>query len=84
MQLFFSLPPSSEKMKHKVGVNFFSEKLTTSRDGPVKSTEQGRDENTRRLFLYRKFVVKKDWKTTLLLLPDYATDVEQSSSLSLP
>ena len=32
----------------------------------------------------RKVVVKKDWKTTLLLLPDYATDVEQSSRLSLP
>ena len=26
-------------------------------------------------------MVKKDWKTTLQLLPDYATDVEQSFSL---
>ena len=29
-------------------------------------------------------MVKKDWKTTLLLLSNYATDVEFSSSLSLP
>ena len=44
------------------------------------------DENTRRLFCCRKVVVKKDWKTTLLLLPDiiFATEVEWSSSLSLP
>ena len=31
---------------------------------------------TRRLSCYRKIMVKKDWKITLLLLPDYVTDVE--------
>ena len=36
--------------------------------GLKKGEKQGRDENTRRLFCYRKVVVKKDWKTTLLLL----------------
>ena len=30
----------------------------------------------------RKIVIKEDWKSTLLLLPDYATDVEQSSWLT--
>ena len=49
---------------------------TTSGNGPVKVQKEGRDENTRRLSCYRKIVVKKDWKTTLLQLPDYATDVQ--------
>ena len=39
---------------------------------------------TQTLPYYRKFVGKKDWWTTLVLLPDYATEVEQCSSLSLP
>ena len=34
-----------------------------------------------KLSCYRKIVVKKDWKTTLLQLPDYATDVELFSCL---
>ena len=39
---------------------------------------QGRDENTERLSYYRKVVVKKDWTTTLLLMPAliFATAVE--------
>ena len=36
--------------------------------GLRKAQKQGRDENTRRLSCCRKVVVKKDWKTTLLLL----------------
>ena len=53
--------------------------------GLKKVQNQGRDENTR-LSCYRKVVVKKDWKTTLLLLPDllFATEIEYSSSLTLP
>ena len=51
----------------------------------MKSTETSRDDNTRRLSCYRKVVVKKDWKTTtVLLLPDCATHIEESSSPSLP
>ena len=34
-------------------------------------------------WVYWLFVVKKDWKTTILYLPDYATDVEYFSSHSL-
>ena len=34
-------------------------------DGPVEKVEkQSRDENTRRLSKYRKFVVNKDYNTT--------------------
>ena len=51
-----------------------------------KVQKQGRDENTRRLSCCRIVVVMKDWKTTVLLLPDliFATEVEQVSSLFLP
>ena len=36
-----------------------------------------RDESTKGLSCWRKVVIKKDWKTSLLhLLFDYATDVE--------
>ena len=38
--------------------------------------KQGRDENTRRPPCYSKIMVKEDWKTTVHLLPAYATDVE--------
>ena len=38
--------------------------------------EQGRDENTRRLFCYTEVTVKEDWKTTLPLLHSQATEVE--------
>ena len=44
--------------------------------GLYKVQKQGRDENTGRLSCYGKIVVKKDWKATLRMLPDYATDVE--------
>ena len=44
-------------------------------DGPVKHTET-RQGYTRRLSHYRKIMVKKDWKSTVLLLPDYVTDIE--------
>ena len=52
--------------------------------GLIKGQKQGRDENTRRLSCYRKAVVKKDWKTTLLLLQKLskAKEVDKSSSLS--
>ena len=45
--------------------------------GQKKVQKQGKDENTRRLSCCRKTVVKKGWKTTLLLLPDliFATEV---------
>ena len=60
-------------------------KLTNCRDGPVKKVKkQGRDENTRRLVYSGKMVEKKGKKTTLHLLPDYATYVEQSSCLCFP
>ena len=56
--------------------------------GLKKVQKQGRDEKTRikTISSYRKVVVKKDWKTTLLLSQklSQATEVEQSSSLSLP
>ena len=38
--------------------------------------KQDGDEDTKRLPCYRKMQVKKDWKTTLLLLHAYATDIE--------
>ena len=41
-----------------------------------KYRKKGKDEYMRRLSSYRKILVKKDWKTTLCLFPDYATDVE--------
>ena len=41
--------------------------------------KKGRNENTGRLPCYRLIVIEKDWKTTVHLLADYATDVEQSS-----
>ena len=52
--------------------------------GPKKVQKQERNENTKRLSCYREVVVKKDWKTTLLLvqksrgkerLEDYSTSV---------
>ena len=54
--------------------------------GLIKAQKKGRDESTRRLSYWRKVVVKKDWRTTLLLLQKLSqtTEVEQSSSLSLP
>ena len=51
--------------------------------GLEKVQKQGRDENTRRLSCCRKVVVKKDWKNTLHLLHIQATEVDQSSRLSL-
>ena len=46
--------------------------------GLKKAQKQGWDENTRRLSCCTKVVVKKDWKTTLHMLPDliFATEVE--------
>ena len=38
MYIFTSLLPNREKMEHIIGVNF-SVKLTTSRGGPVESTQ---------------------------------------------
>ena len=54
--------------------------------GLKKVKKQWRDGNIRRLFCCRKVVVKKDWMTILLQLPDliFATKLEKSSSLSLP
>ena len=43
---------------------------------PQEAQKQGRDENARRLSCSRKVVVMKDRKTTLILLPEYATDAE--------
>ena len=45
--------------------------------GLKNGQKQGRDENTRRRSCCREVVVKKDWKTTILLLPDliFATEV---------
>ena len=37
---------------------------------PCKNKETRKDESTRKLACCRKVVVKKDWKTTLLLLPN--------------
>ena len=54
----FSINRVHANIKTK-GKNFF-QKLTTSRDGPVKSTEARHGWNTRRLTCYRKIVVKKD------------------------
>ena len=44
--------------------------------GMEKVQKQGRNENTRRLPYYKKFMVKKEYKTTPHLLPECATDVE--------
>ena len=71
----FASSLSSSKKEHKLGAKTFPSKLTTSSYWPTKSTERRQDENTRILSCYRK-LVKKDWKNTLLLLPDYATDVQ--------
>ena len=60
-------------------MKFSGKKLTTTRDGAVKSTETRQRWNTRRLFCYRNIVVKKDRSTTQILLPEYATDIEKSS-----
>ena len=43
----------------------FLQKFATSRDKPVKVQKEDEDENTRRLFCYKKIIVKKEWKTTL-------------------
>ena len=53
----------------ELGVRNFLWKLTTIRNGLIKVQKQGRDENTRSVSCFRKVVVKKDWKATLLLLP---------------
>ena len=46
--------------------------------GLKKAQKQGRDENARRLSCCGNIVIKKDWKTTLRLLPDliFATEVK--------
>ena len=44
--------------------------------GRGKVQKQERDENKGRLSCCRKVGVKEDWKTTLVLLPDYAMDTE--------
>ena len=49
-------------------VKFFLQKFTTSRDMPVKVQREYGVENTRRIFRYRKTIVKKEWKTMLLYM----------------
>ena len=39
--------------------------------GLKKVQKQGRDENARKLSCWRKVMVKKDWKTTLLLFSSF-------------
>ena len=72
------------KKEDKLGLNDFVQKLSSSRDGPEKVQKRGRDENTRRQSCCRRVVVKKDWNTTIHLLPDYATEVKWSISVCLP
>ena len=63
------------------GINFL-EKLTRSRDGPVKSTEEGRM-RTQKDHPATENNVKKT-RRLLYICCSQATDVESSSSLSLP
>ena len=53
--------------------------------GLWKVKKQGRNgkEQKQEDYPTTKIVLNEDWKTTLHLLPDYAIDVEQSSSPSL-
>ena len=46
-----------------------------------KVQKQGRDVNTRRLSCCRKVLVKKDWKTTLLLLQNVSQATDRSSAV---
>ena len=46
-------------------------------DGHVKSTQTRKGEKDKSTILgCGKFAAKKDWKTTLLVLSDYAKEVE--------
>ena len=54
-------------------INFFLSRLTSSRDGPAKSTETRQGCKQRKITLLQK--------TTLHQLPDYATNTEYTSSL---
>ena len=74
--LIYEFAPKQPKKEHKLGLKNFLHKLSTSGDGPEKAQKQRRDKNTRRLSCCTKVMVKKAWNTTLLLLPDYATDTE--------
>ena len=63
-----------EKKEDKLREKLFCKTLVQVGVGLEEVQKQGRDENTKRLSCYKKIVVNKDWKTTLLLLPDYATN----------
>ena len=65
-----SFLPSSEKEQQKGGVKILKSKFATCRNGPVKSTEKGRNENTKRLI-----VEKRGKKNTLHLLHMYMTQL---------
>ena len=72
--IFINISSTSRFSFLLLGVKNFLQKLSTSRDGPVKSTQKGRDESTRKLSCWRKVMVKKDWKTT------YSTSVAYSGN----
>ena len=65
-----------QKRNTNEGSNFWI-KLTSSRnDLSMYTNKAGMNPQQDYPASHRKISVKKDWKTTLLLLPDYATDVE--------
>ena len=51
-------------------------KITQSSDGSVKQYKNRKEWKHKKTILLLKIVVKKDWSTTVLLLPEYATGVE--------
>ena len=70
--MFATLLPNREQTKY--GLNF-QQKLRTSRDGLVRSTEIRKGLKNKKTILQQESCDKERLETTLLLLPDYAADV---------
>ena len=68
----YELAAKQMRKEHKLVVEIFCENEVQVGMALKKVQKQGRNENARRLSCCRKVVVKKDWKATLLLLPDKA------------
>ena len=58
LRMFYILGAKKDSKKNSI----------SSRDGPVKRTEQGRDENTRKLPYFRMMAEKKDIQGDSLLV----------------